>query len=63
MAKRKPKSRIELLAEALRTADLRLRLAGDLGETQRIMAVRELLGAKAELENIIVLTKQGVYNG
>jgi hypothetical protein len=63
IAKRRIKSRIDELVDKLKTADLRLRLAGDLPGEQRLAAISELRQAKAELEEVITRTVQGVYNG
>lgn len=63
MAKRKPKSRIELLIEELRVADLRLRLVNDLGRSHRGRAIAELREAQKKLNDIVMDTLLGDYNG
>lgn len=61
MARRKPKTRIERIADSLLTTDLRLRLVPELGEDHRNIALRELKTACKELTALIKDVRSGEY--
>lgn len=61
MGRRKERTRLELIAEALKLADLRLRLAADLGPHQRTEALKELIDAREMLIAVVEEVKTGEY--
>lgn len=63
MSKKKPRTRLETIAETLQTADLRIRIAADLPGAQRTTATEELLEAHNALTRLIVDVMTGRYHG
>lgn len=63
MSKKKQPTRLEIIAEALQTADLRIRLAADIPGAQRATATQELLEAHNALTRLIADVTAGRYHG